>query len=49
MFAENNDLLETKSNTALTPNLQIGMIQWLEASYPSSGTGVVRVIDPLVN
>ena len=27
----------------------IGEVQWLEASYPASGTGVVRVVDPDVN
>jgi translation initiation factor IF-1 len=27
----------------------IGETQWLEASYPASGTGVVRVVDPDVN
>lgn len=27
----------------------IGEIQWLEASYPASGNGVVRVIDPDMN
>jgi hypothetical protein len=27
----------------------IGEVSWLEASYPASGTGVVRVIDPDVN
>ena len=27
----------------------IGDVQWLEASYPASGTGVLRVIDPDVN
>ena len=27
----------------------IGEVQWLEASYPASGTGVVRVIDPDLN
>jgi hypothetical protein len=27
----------------------IGEIQWLEASYPATGTGVVRVIDPDMN
>ena len=27
----------------------IGEAQWLEASYPASGTGVVRVIDPDMN
>ncbi len=27
----------------------IGEVAWLEASYPASGTGVVRVIDPDVN
>ena len=26
-----------------------GKIQWLEASYPDSGTGVVRVVDPDMN
>ena len=27
----------------------IGEVQWLKASYPDSGTGVVRVIDPDMN
>ena len=27
----------------------IGDVQWLEASYPASGTGVLRVIDPDAN
>ena len=27
----------------------IGVVQWLEASYPASGTGVVRVVDPDMN
>jgi len=27
----------------------IGEVQWLEASYPASGTGIVRVIDPDMN
>jgi hypothetical protein len=27
----------------------IGEVQWLEASYPAKGTGVVRVIDPDMN
>ncbi|CAE6486890.1 hypothetical protein [Candidatus Nitrosotenuis uzonensis] len=27
----------------------IGEVMWLEASYPASGTGVVRVIDPDMN
>ena len=27
----------------------IGEVQWLEASYPASGTGLVRVIDPDMN
>ena len=27
----------------------IGDVQWLEASYPASGTGVLRVIDPDMN
>ena len=27
----------------------IGVAQWLEASYPASGTGVVRVVDPDMN
>jgi len=27
----------------------IGEVQWLESSYPASGTGVVRIIDPDMN
>ncbi len=27
----------------------IGDIQWLEASYPATGTGIIRVIDPDMN
>lgn len=27
----------------------IGEVQWLEASYPASGTGVIRIIDPDMN
>ncbi len=27
----------------------IGEVQWLEASYPAKGTGVVRVVDPDMN
>ena len=27
----------------------IGEVQWLEASYPASGSGVIRVIDPDMN
>ena len=27
----------------------IGEIQWLEASYPATGTGIIRVIDPDMN
>ena len=27
----------------------IGEVQWLEASYPATGTGVIRVIDPDMN
>ncbi len=27
----------------------IGEVQWLEASYPASGTGVLRIIDPDMN
>jgi hypothetical protein len=27
----------------------IGEVQWLEASYPAKGTGVVRVVDPDLN
>jgi hypothetical protein len=27
----------------------IGEVQWLEASYPASGTGVVRIIDADMN
>ena len=38
--------------TALGSSLirwNIGEVQWLEASYPATGTGVVRVIDPDLN
>ena len=27
----------------------IGEVQWLEASYPATGTGVVRIVDPDMN
>ena len=27
----------------------IGEVQWLEASYPATGTGIIRVIDPDMN
>ena len=27
----------------------IGEVEWLEASYPASGTGIIRVIDPDMN
>ena len=27
----------------------IGEVQWLEASYPASGTGIMRIIDPDMN
>ena len=27
----------------------VGVVQWLEASYPQRGTGIVRVIDPDLN
>lgn len=30
-------------------NWNVGKIQWLEPSYPPSGTGVVRIIDPDMN
>ena len=39
---------ETVVGTALI-RWNIGEVQWLEASYPASGTGVVRVIDPDMN
>jgi hypothetical protein len=39
---------ETVVGSALV-RWNIGEVQWLEASYPASGTGVVRVIDPDMN
>jgi len=39
---------ETATGSALI-RWNIGETQWLEASYPASGTGVVRVIDPDMN
>ncbi|HUU48096.1 MAG TPA: hypothetical protein VMW55_04855 [Nitrosopumilaceae archaeon] len=39
---------ETVVGSALV-RWNIGETQWLEASYPASGTGVVRVIDPDMN
>ncbi|MDH3611090.1 MAG: hypothetical protein OEM79_04935 [Nitrosopumilus sp.] len=39
---------ETVVGSALV-RWNIGEVQWLEASYPASGTGVIRVIDPDMN
>ncbi|KKM89152.1 hypothetical protein LCGC14_1251520, partial [marine sediment metagenome] len=39
---------ETVVGSALV-RWNIGESQWLEASYPASGTGVVRVVDPDMN
>ena len=42
----------TKNDTVLGSapiRWNIGEIQWLEANYPSSGTGIIRVIDPDLN
>ena len=39
---------ETVSSSALI-RWNVGEVQWLEASYPASGTGIVRVIDPDMN
>lgn len=39
---------ETVVGSALV-RWNIGEVQWLEASYPASGTGVVRIIDPDMN
>ena len=39
---------ETVVSSALI-RWNIGEAQWLEASYPASGTGIVRVIDPDMN
>ena len=39
---------ETVVSSALI-RWNIGEAQWLEASYPASGTGVVRIIDPDMN
>ena len=43
-FSEN----ETVVGSALI-RWNIGEVQWLEASYPATGTGIVRVIDPDMN
>ncbi len=37
-----NDIFAEEKNS-------VGQIQWLEASYPASGTGVVRIVDPDMN
>ena len=55
--ANNNDGITisfeyTKNETILGSapiRWNIGQIQWLEASYPATGTGIVRVIDPDMN
>ena len=39
---------ETVEGSALI-SWNIGQVQWLEASYPATGTGVVRVVDPDMN
>ena len=39
---------ETTSSSALI-RWNVGEVQWLEASYPASGSGIVRVIDPDMN
>ena len=39
---------ETVVGSALV-RWNLGVTQWLEASYPASGTGVVRVVDPDMN
>ena len=39
---------ETVSSSALI-RWNVGEVQWLEASYPASGTGIVRIIDPDMN
>ena len=43
-FSEN----ETATGSALI-RWNTGQIKWLETSYPSSGTGIIRVIDPDMN
>ena len=39
---------ETVSSSSLI-RWNVGEVQWLEASYPASGSGIVRVIDPDMN
>ena len=39
---------ETTSASALI-RWNVGEVQWLESSYPASGSGIVRVIDPDMN
>lgn len=44
--------LETPTKTVSGSALirwNIGEIQWLESSYPASGTGIIRVVDPDMN
>ncbi|MCH7969207.1 MAG: hypothetical protein IH841_08195 [Thaumarchaeota archaeon] len=38
-----------KTSTTAKVRWNQGEVQWLEASYPASGTGTVRVIDPDMN
>ena len=40
---------ETVVGSASLVKWNVGELQWLEASYPASGTGVVRVIDADMN
>ena len=42
----------TENETVLGSALigwSIGEVQWLEASYPATGTGIIRIIDPDMN
>ena len=39
---------ETVSASALV-RWNVGEVEWLEASYPATGTGIVRIIDPDMN
>ena len=45
-----NDIFAEEKNSVIdSTSWNMGEIQWLEASYPSSGVGHVRVIDPDMN
>ena len=45
-----NDIFAEEKNSVIdSTSWNMGEIQWLEASYPGTGTSVVRIIDPDMN